>query len=305
MAKEIKIKTKRSNRIRPSMGDLVYQIFIILAVGAVTLACLFPLIYVIGMSLTSEGEMIQRNYFVIIPTHPTIRAYQYVMSYQGFFTSLLVTLGRTLTGVVAGLLFTVPGGYILSRQEMPGRKGFMFFFIITIILSGGLIPSYLLIKQLGLLNKFLVYVVPAFGGAFNMLIVKLFVENIPDQIMESTDLDGATELQKMIHIAIPLLVPTLAALGLFAAVGHWNAWFDTMLYVRDPKLFTMQYVVRTLMSSVAMTDKTNNMISVMERMTPEGMKMASVVLAVIPILCVYPFLQKYFIYGIYSGSVKG
>ena len=296
---------QNKNKIRLTVGDRVYQAFIYVIVGFVTLICLFPLFYVIGMSLTSEGEMIKRNYFVIIPMHPTIRSYEFVLSTRGFFNSVWISLARTLLGVGAALLFTMPAGYILSKQDLPGRKSFMFFFIITMILSGGLIPSYLLMKQLNLINKFWVYIVPAFGGVFNMLIVKLFVENIPDEIMESTDLDGATEMQKMVHIAIPLLVPTLCALGLFAAVGHWNSWFDAMLYVRDSKLYPVQYVIRNLMVSAAMTDKTNNLINVFDRMTPEGMKMASVVIAVIPILCVYPFLQKYFIYGIYSGSVKG
>lgn len=299
------VKGKNRNRIRPALGDAIYQKVIYVVVGIVTLACLLPLFYVIGMSLTSEGEMIKRNYFVIIPMQPTFRSYEFVLNQRGFFNSVFISLARTVLGVGASLIFTMPAGYILSRQDLPGRKSFMLFFIITMILSGGLIPGYLLMKQLNLINKFWVYIVPAFGGAFNMLIVKLFVENIPDEIMESTDLDGASELQKMTHIAIPLLVPTLCALGLFAAVGHWNSWFDAMLYVRDPSIFPVQYVIRNLMVSAAMTDKTNNLINVFERMTPEGMKMASVVIAVIPILCVYPFLQKYFIYGIYSGSVKG
>jgi putative aldouronate transport system permease protein len=296
---------KNKNKIRLATGDVIYQTIIHIVVGAITLACLFPLFYVIGMSLTSEGEMIQRNYFVIIPLRPTIRSYEFVLGQQYFFNSVFISFARTVLGVGASLLFTVPGGYILSRQDLPGRKSIMLFFIITMILSGGLIPGYLLMKQLGLLNNFWVYVIPSFGGAFNMLIVKLFTENIPDEIMESTDLDGASEIQKMIHIAIPLLVPTICALGLFAAVAHWNSWFDAMLYVRKPELYPVQYVIRNLLTSATMTDKTNNMINVFDRMTPEGMKMASVVVAVVPILCVYPFLQKYFIYGMYSGSVKG
>ena len=176
------------------------------------------------------------------------------------------------------------------------------------ILGGGTIPTYLLMRDLHLLNTFWVYIVPAFGGAFNMLIVKLFVEGIPTEIVESADLDGATEMQKMLHIAVPLLVPTLCALGLFAEVGHWNSWFDAMLYVRDADLKTVQFVIRELLlSSGAQTNTSGvgNDIIITDKVTSEGVKMASVVVALIPILCVYPFLQKYFIYGMYTGSVKG
>lgn len=173
------------------------------------------------------------------------------------------------------------------------------------ILSGGLVPSYLLIKSLGLIDNFLVYIIPAMGSVFNMLIVKIFVENIPNDIMESADLDGATEIQKLTYIAIPLLVPTICALALFAAVGQWNSWFDVMLYVRNQNLWSLSYVVKQLITSVPVTDTQQANMSPLQRMTPEGLKMSSVVVAVVPILCVYPFLQKYFIYGVYTGSVKG
>jgi putative aldouronate transport system permease protein len=180
----------------------------------------------------------------------------------------------------------------------------MMFFIITMILSGGLIPSYMLMKELRLLDTFWVYIIPAMGGTFNMLIIKLFVENMPDSIMESADLDGATEMQKMLYIAMPLLVPTIAALSLFAAVGQWNSWFDAMLYIQNAKLHPLSLVVRNLMFSATIQDKSGN-LTMYEKATTEGMKMATIVLAAIPILCVYPFLQKYFIYGVYTGSVKG
>lgn len=296
---------KNRNKIKLTIDEKIYQTVITIIVGTVVLACLFPLLYVVGMSFTSEGEMIARNYFVIIPRQPVVKAYKFIFEQGTFFNSVFISLARSLLGVVAALVFTIPGGYILAKKDLPGRKWFMLFFIITMILGGGLIPGYLLMSKLKLINTFWVYIAPAFGGAFNMLIVKIFIEGIPNDIIESADIDGATEIQKMLFIAVPLLVPTICALGLFAAVGHWNSWFDTMLYVRNSKLYPVQYVIRDLMVNVTSTDSTTGNLTLMERMTPEGIKMASVVIGVLPILCVYPFLQKYFIYGMYTGSVKG
>ena len=300
---------RNPNKIKLTHAERTYQTIIIIIVGLVTLTCLFPLLYVIGMSFTGQAEMIEKNYFVIIPERPTILAYQSILQKSNFWSSFLTSVFRVLLGVPAALLLTVPGGYVLANKQMPGRRWFMIYFIITMILGGGTIPSYLLMRDLHLLNTFWVYIVPAFGGAFNMLIIKLFVEGIPTEIIESADLDGASEMQKMLHIAVPLLVPTLCALGLFAAVGHWNSWFDAMLYTRDANLKTIQFVIRELLLSSGSVTATNSAggatTIIVDQVTPEGVKMASVVVALIPILCVYPFLQKYFIYGMYTGSVKG
>ena len=302
MAKE-KLRVHRANRIKLTLGDKVYQIVICTVVGLITVMCLFPLLYVIGMSMTSEGELLQRNYFVIIPWHPTILAYTQILRTPDFFNSVYISFARAVLGCAASLVMTVPGGYIMAKHDLPCRKIIMMFFIITMLIGGGLIPDYLLRKDLGLLDTFWVYIIPSFGGTFNMLIIKIFVENIPSDIIESADLDGATELQKLRHIAIPLLVPTLCALGLFAVVGHWNEWFSAMVYVKDQKLFPVQFVIRNLMVKTTTPDYSNQMP--MQRVTNDNVKFASVVIAVIPVLVVYPFLQKYFIYGVYTGSVKG
>ena len=300
---------KRKSHIKLGKSEAFYQTIIHIIVGLVTIFCIFPLIYAIGMSFTTEAEMMKNNYFVIIPTNPTLLAYKSVLTRNNFFSGLGISGLRVLLGVPGALILTVPAGYILSNKNMPGRGGFMIYFIITMILSGGLIPSYLLMRDLQLLNTFWVYIIPTLGGAFNILIVKLFVEEIPRDIIESADIDGASEMTKMTSIAIPLLVPTLCALGLFAAVMHWNSWFDSMLFVRDPQLRTVQYVIRDLLIATSVTVTNNSAAGsgmiLMDKVATEGIKMASVVVALIPVLCVYPFLQKYFIYGMYTGSVKG
>lgn len=299
------MKRKNPNKIKLTKADTIYQVVIWILVGLVTLSCVFPFLYVVGMSFTSQGEMIQRNYFVIIPHEPMVKAYKDIMLLKHFWNSFGITIARTICGVIAGMLLTVPTGYILAQEKMRGQKVFMLYFIITMILNGGLIPVYLLFSQLRLLNTFWVYVVPAFSGVFNILIVKLFVSGIPNAIIESAEIDGATELQKLCHIAIPLLIPTICAISLFIGVRQWNSWFDAMLYVREAKLQPAQLLIRNLMISSGVSDTQNGNLTLNERVSTESIKMASVVIAVLPILLVYPFLQKYFIFGVYTGSVKG
>lgn len=305
-AKEtIKFRTPKENRIKMSRQEWTYQIVINIIMVLVLVICVVPLFYVLGMSLSSEGEMLERNYFIIIPRKPVLSAYKYIITGTNFLHGMLITLIRTLLGVVVALIFPLILGYTLANYDFPCRKALMIYLIITMILGGGLIPGYLLMSKLHLLNTFWVYIVPAFGNPYGVLVVKMFVEGLPQDVMDSAELDGASELQKLSYIALPLLKPTLCALGLFAAVAHWNDWFSTMLYVRDSNLYPAQYIIRNLLTQTAQTDLSNNLVSTYVKMTPQSLKMASVVVAVLPILCVYPFLQKYFIYGMYTGSVKG
>ncbi|MBR5258030.1 MAG: carbohydrate ABC transporter permease, partial [Clostridia bacterium] len=264
MAKVKAVRTQRKNRIRMTHEDRIYQVFIYTIVTLVTLLCFVPLIYVVGMSFTSMMELYEKNNFVLIPAHPTIESYKYILKQANLYTGFLVSVFRTVFGVMAMLVFVVPGGYILAKQEMPGRRWFMLFFITTMLISGGTIPAYMLIKSLGLLDSIWVYVIPAFGSVYNMLIIKIFVEGMPQDIIESADLDGATEIQKMFYISIPLLVPTICALSLFTGVAHWNSWFDALLYVKTPSKQPVSYLIqqlfqRTVMSTGDQVDDINKM----------------------------------------------
>lgn len=299
------VKVPKENRIKMSKEEKLYQFCIALLVGIVVLCCLIPFLYVVGMSFTSEGEMIERNYFVIIPMKPTLAAYRYLVQNKDFFSGMGITIARTALGIWTALLLTVPVGYILAIKDLPFKNAVLVFIIITMILSGGLIPTYILYRNLKLLNSFWVYIAPSFANTYGILVVKLFVEGIPSDVMESAELDGASERQKLIYIGIPLLKPTLCALGLFAAVAHWNSWMDAMIYnSRNTDVWPVQFVIRNLLQKTNNADLMSN-ISTYAKMTSESMKMASVIMAVLPILCVYPFLQKYFVKGMYTGSVKG
>ena len=297
------LKNKHPNRIRMTREEMIYQIIINIIMILVVLCCVVPLLYVIGMSLSSEGEMLEKNYFVIFPEKPILSAYEYVINSTGFFRGMFITISRTVLGTIGAMFLPITMGYTLAKPDFPFRKGILIYVIATMILGGGLIPSYLLMNKLHLLNSFWVYVIPSLGYANGVLVVKLFVEGLPKDILDSAELDGASELQKLVHIALPLLKPTLLALGLFAAVAHWNDWFNALVFVRDADLFPVQLIVRNLFNQPNQVDMFNN-VSAFAKTTPTSIKMASVVIAVLPILCVYPFLQKYFIYGMYTGSVK-
>lgn len=299
----MKGKRLRNNHIKLTREEKIYQVVINTIMVLVLLCCIVPLLYVIGMSLSSEGEMIEKNYFIIFPEKPILKAYKYVLTSDGFVQSLGISLARTILGTIGAMFFPITLGYALAKRDFPCRQAILIIIIITLILSGGLIPSYLLMNKLHLLNTFWVYIIPSLGNAYGVLVVKLFVEGLPNDILESAELDGASEIQKMIHIAVPLLKPTLCALGLFAAVAHWNDWFSALIYVRDQNLYPVQLVIRNLFNQPNQVDILTH-VSAYAKTSPTAIKMASVVIAVLPVLCVYPFLQKYFIYGMYTGSVK-
>ena len=293
----------RNNHIKLTREEKIYQVIINVIMVLVLICCIVPLLYVVGMSLSSEGEMIEKNYFILFPEKPIISAYKYVFTNSGFLNGIGISVARTIIGTAGSLILPITLGYSLAKTDFPFRKGILVYIIITMILGGGLIPTYLLLNKLHLLNTFWVYIIPSLGYAYGVLVVKLFVEGLPNDILESAELDGASEIQKMIHIAVPLLKPTLCSIGLFAAVAHWNDWFNALVFVRDQELYPVQLVIRNLFNQPNQIDMLSN-ISAYAKMTPTSVKMASVVIAVLPILCVYPFLQKYFIYGMYTGAVK-
>jgi putative aldouronate transport system permease protein len=284
-------------------AEFFYQALVCIIVGLLCAVCLFPLLFVLGMSFTSEGEMIQKFYFVLIPEKPTISAYQFILRQQGFFNSLWISVARTGLTTFLTVIFVLVASYSLAEPKLPGRKYMLLFIIITMMIGGGLIPTYLLFSQLKILNKFIVMVLPCLGYTYGILVIKTFIEGIPAEISESADIDGAGDVLKLIRIIAPLTIPSLAAIALFTAVGQWNSWFDALVFIRDSRLFPISLVIRNLLTASSQQVVTGQ--AILNRMAPETLKMASVVVAIVPILCVYPFLQKYFIYGVFTGAVKG
>lgn len=288
-------------------AESAYQIFITAVVTLLAITMVFPLIYVVGMSLTSQTELITRNYFVIIPHEPVLVAYKRILSSPPIWRSLEVSFLRSIVGTLLSLLVMLIGAFVLSRKTLPGRKMFLMLVLATILFSGGLIPTYLVIKSLGLMNSFWAMIIPPLVDSFGLLVIKIFIENLPDSLIESVQLDGAGDFQQLIYIVLPLAAPALAAIGMFTVVNHWNSWFDALLYLSgDKNLYPLQMVLRNMMSSESGgNDMMNFILKDTERMASESIKMATVVVGILPIMMLYPFLQKYFIHGIYMGAVKG
>lgn len=287
-----------------SAAETSYQVVIHFVVAMVVLSALLPLVYVIGMSLTSQGELIDRNYFVIIPQEPTLEAYRRLLGSEILWRSIGVSAFRAVVGPLLTLVLTVIGAFVLSRRDLPGRNVLLMFIVATILFRGGLIPSYLVMHDLQLLNTVWSLVLPTAVDAFGLLVIKMFIENIPRELIEAAYLDGVSEIQLLIRIIIPLAAPAIAAIGMFNIVMHWVSWFDALVYIQDPNLYPLQLVLRNMLNTEVVNDQMTQSLAANQRVSPESLKMATVVVAIIPILMVYPFLQKHFIRGVYMGAMK-
>ena len=279
----------------------------LLALGALMI---YPLLNTLAISL-NDGMDAVRGGIGIWPRVFSLQNYNVVFNmytiYQAFFMSVL----KTVVVVTTNLVFTSMLAYALSRNEFIFRRPITLIFVLTMYFDAGLIPNYLLIKDLGMLNSFQAYWVPTIISAFNLIVLRTYIKSIPDEIIESGRTDGAGEFRMWWQIVMPLCKPALAVVGLFVAVGSWNAWLDTLLYNSgDPALSTLQYELQKLLTSsmnagMNSVAATGNAASGGQVTTPIALRSAITMVAAVPILFVYPFLQKHFVSGLTIGSVKG
>ncbi|WP_019535789.1 carbohydrate ABC transporter permease [Paenibacillus ginsengihumi] len=281
-------------------GDRLFNAAVILILSLCGIAAVFPLLYVVSVSLTPLGEVLRSGSFPIIPREITFSAYETLLQESGMLRALGVTAFVTVAGTALNMLFTVFMAYPLSRKWLPGRSLFLMMVLFTMLFSGGIIPTYLVVKALGLLDSLWALILPTLIGSFNVFIVKSFFEQLPEEIFESAKMDGAGELRLLAQIALPLSLSVIATISLFYAVGHWNDFFQAIMYITDRNLFPLQVIVREILM------QTQQPLENVESMTPtQTLQMAAVVLASLPIIVVYPFLQKYFTKGMLLGSIKG
>lgn len=265
------------------------------------ISILLPFMQVITISM-SPASVVNKSGFHLIPLEFDFSGYKQIATDPNFWHSYLITILRTVVGTAAGVVVTMLTAFPLAKTNLPYRKGMMLFVVFTMYFSGGMIPIYLLIQNLGLTNNFMVYILPCLVTGFALIITRNFFMSIPPALEESAKIDGATNLQILVKIYFPLSLPVMATISLWYCVQHWNSWMDNMLYVTKKSLYVLQYVLQTILSNGKSAD--------MEAMTDmvvhtETMKMAALVLSLIPIVCMYPFLQKYFVKGMIVGSVKG
>ncbi|GBG10525.1 ABC transporter permease [Paenibacillus agaridevorans] len=252
------------------------------------------------MSLTPYGEVIKNGGFLVIPRSVTFEAYNYLFQTSELPRSMLVSLFTATVGTAINLLLTVLGAFPLSRRGLQGRGIILFLIVFTMLFSGGIVPTYLLVKSLGMLNTVWALIVPSAVATYNLLIMKTFFEGLPEELFESARIDGAGEWTILSRLVIPLSVPSLLTIGLFYAVANWNNFFSAVLYITDPNLNPLQIVVRKLLLT------SNSLENVMEVVVPTPtLQMAAVIVASLPVLIVYPFIQKHFTKGVLIGAIKG
>lgn len=289
-----------------NVKEKAYQAVITAIILLVSVSSLLPLLYVLSTSLVGESEYIRKNGFVFFPDHPTIEPYLQLFEKMNFVNALGVSVAKTAAGTAILLILTTIAAYALSRKDIPGRKFMVIAVLVTILFNAGLIPNFLVVNVLNLKNTLWALILPVAIDSWNVLVMKQFFENIPREMEESALIDGAGEIQMMVYIMIPMCVPVLAAIGLFAAVAHWNAWFDAMIYISDFRLQPLQLFIRNMFVSGNIAAQMGvTVINPAQKVSNETMKMALVVAGTLPILCIYPFLQKYFVKGMFLGAVKG
>ncbi|WP_274651327.1 carbohydrate ABC transporter permease [Paenibacillus humicola] len=276
-----------------------------------SVSIIYPIVYLVCLSLSTREGLASGGASAAVLLWPqgfTSEAYAAFFKTTYLYTGYLYTIGRTVVGTVAGVFLMAMTAYALSKK-IPLKKTFTFYFIFTMFFTGGLIPTFILIKSLGLLNNPLVYVLapPFLFNSFYILILRNFFLTIPDSLDESAKIDGASEWKTFFHIIVPLSAPAIATISLWVAVAHWNSWFDSLIYVQSLDKQVIQVLIRKLVIEqsqmlMASTIGFANMDSVP---TAESIKAAGILITMIPIVCVYPFIQKYFVQGVVMGAVKG
>ncbi|MBT2625544.1 carbohydrate ABC transporter permease [Bacillus sp. HU-1818] len=281
----------------------VFDVCNILFLGGVGAITILPFLYIIAGSFATEAELAQRSFF-IFPKTFTLDAYRYVFSTPTFIRSMGVSIFITIVGTAVQLFFTFTMAYPLAKRHVKGRNLLLNLVIFSMLFSGGMIPTYIVVKSLGLLDSYWALILPMAINPFNLIIIKNFFQQLPRELEESAKIDGCSEIGVFWRIALPLSKPVIATFALFYAVGIWNDFFHALLYINDSAKWPLQMVLRQVTILSDLTAANGDMVQ--NTVPPEqGIKLAVIVIATIPILAVYPFLQKHFAKGILIGSVKG
>lgn len=293
-----------THKKRLPVGEKVFQIILYIILIAMTLSFIIPFLLVLGTSFVTKEEVARRG-FVFFPEQWSTMAYD-MMLFQNneVWKAYGITFFRVIVGTLCSLLVTGTFAYAMSKKDLPGRMVFLVLSFITMIFYGGLIPSYLVIKTLNLIDSVWCFILPNLMSVWNMLILRNFFYSIPESLEESALLDGATPMTIFFRIIVPLSMPAIATIGLFYAVDQWNSWFDAAIWINDTNKYPLQMVLRkyVLMSS---TYDLKFDLATGAKPPDMGIKSAIVVISTVPMLCIYPFIQKYFVKGVMVGSVKG
>jgi putative aldouronate transport system permease protein len=294
----MKIKSKNNN----SVSGIIFDIFNYVFLGTYGVVALLPFLYVLAASFSPESEIMSRPFF-IFPHKFTTEAYGLIINSKTLFNALGVSVFVTVVGTVINLFFTMTFAYPLSRKGLIGRGFVLNCVVFTMVFSGGMIPTYIVVKNLGFINTYWALLMPGAINTMNFIIIKNYFQGLPGELMEAAEIDGCSEMGTLWKIVLPLSKPIIATFGLFYAVAHWNDFFSSLLYINKPKMWPMQVILRQIVMESQATLSENLPANYVP--PAQAMKMATIVLGMLPIMMVYPFLQKYFAKGALVGAVKG
>ncbi|AYB45675.1 carbohydrate ABC transporter permease [Paenibacillus lautus] len=287
-----------------TISSRIFDIVNYTLLSIIGLVTILPFLYVIAGSFTTVTELAQKQ-FVLFPTVWSLDAYKYVFSTNTVFRSLGVSVGVTFLGTLFSMLLTCLMAYGLSRRDLDGRNFIMFMVLFTMLFSGGMIPTFLVVKEMGLIDTYAALIVPTAINAFNLIIMRNFFQNLPEGLEESAKIDGAGDWGILFRIVIPLSMPAIATISLFYAVTYWNTYMSAILYLNDAAKWPVQVILRQIVILASGLAADTSGMDEFVRPPEQTVKMAVIVIATLPILCVYPFLQKHFAKGALLGSIKG
>ncbi|MDO3412555.1 carbohydrate ABC transporter permease [Saccharibacillus sp. CPCC 101409] len=267
--------------------------------------CLLPLLHLASLSLSGKNAVLS-GFVTLWPQEITFESYKLLFAGTPVLRSLTNSVLITVVGVVMSMVVTICAAYPLSRREFYGRRWLTLAIVFTMLFTGGLIPTYLVVNYLGLVNSYGALWLPALVSTYNMMIMRSFFENIPEELAEAARIDGSGEWRLLLRIVLPLSLPMLATIGLFYAVYYWNSFFNVMIYINSPEKLNLTVLIQQMVRSQSVLQEINTMdTQQVNNITPEGIKAAGIMIMIVPMLVVYPLLQRYFVKGVTIGAIKG
>ncbi|MCG7381212.1 carbohydrate ABC transporter permease [Paenibacillus sp. ACRRY] len=288
--------------LEKSLGSRMFNWINGILLAIVAMLCVFPFLHVVGSSFATNAEIASKK-FLLFPTDFTFDAYKYIFSTDTIIRALVISILITVGGTLWSMLFSVMTGYGLSRRDIYGRRVIMFLFVFTMLFNGGMIPTFIIVQETGLIDSLWALIIPSSISVFNMIILRTFFQNLPAGLEESAKIDGCNDVGILFRIVIPCSMPVIATISLFYAVTYWNTYMSAILYINDSTKWPMQVWLRQI---VVLASGLNYDASIYSDTPPpaQSVKMATIVVTSLPIIVVYPFLQKYFSKGALLGSIK-
>jgi len=275
-----------------------------LILGILAFICLYPFLNVLAYSVSGYNAVLSGK-VTFYPIDFNIEAYKQILGKTQIWQAMRATVIVTVAGTALSLTLTILAAFALSRKDLPGRSFFTTIILFTMYFSGGMIPTFLVVKNVGLFDTLPALFIPQAINVFNFIVMRTFFKNIPESLEEAARIDGASYLKVLVKIILPLSVPIIATIGLFYAVNYWNTYFDALLYIQKPEYYTLQLRLKGLLFGEELNNSNANIEGIGTQVMTQSLKMATVAVSTMPILVIYPWLQKYFVKGVMIGSVKG